>query len=75
MWGRGPRLTIVVSRDDLCLSTPSSLSVRHLPSQERDQWFESANSCGFWRKVRDTLGVARRSDARGSGKVVGLTVN
>jgi hypothetical protein len=36
--------TIVVSRDDLCLMTPSSLSVRDLPSattrglsQERDR--------------------------------------
>ena len=39
---RGPRPTIVVSRDDLCLMTPSSLSVRHLSSATAERPFTRA---------------------------------
>jgi hypothetical protein len=39
---RGPRPTIVVSRDDLCLMTPSSSSVRHLPSAAAERPFARA---------------------------------
>src|SRR6266550_1093570 len=49
-WRAALRPTIVAARGDLCLMTPSSLSVRHLPSitaerrsQERDRWFESGS--------------------------------
>jgi hypothetical protein len=52
-WREAPWPTIVVSREDLCLMTPSSLSVRDLPSAtaataERpfarpDRWFESTS--------------------------------
>ena len=37
-----PRPTIVVSRDDLCLMTPSSLSVRHLLSATAERPFTRA---------------------------------
>ena len=37
-----PRPTIVVSRDDLCLMTPSSLSVRHLSSATAERPFTRA---------------------------------
>jgi hypothetical protein len=47
---RGPRPTIVVSRDDLRLMTHpayrSGISLRQQPrdlSQERDRWFESGS--------------------------------
>ena len=36
-----PRPTIVVSRDDLCLMTPSSLSVGHLPSATAETFRKS----------------------------------
>jgi hypothetical protein len=39
---RGPQPTIVVSRDDLCLMTPSSLWVRHLPSATAERPFARA---------------------------------
>jgi hypothetical protein len=40
--GEAPRPTIVVSRDDLCLVTPSSLSVRNLPSATAVRPFATA---------------------------------
>src|SRR6516162_4266953 len=69
---RGPRPTIVVSRDDLCLMTPSSLSSgisrRQQPrdlSQERDRWFESGS---LQRRVQ-TIGSSAVASER---KLVGL---
>ena len=56
-WREAPRPTIVVSRDDLCLITLSSLSVLDLPLAtaerpfaERDRWFESTS---LQRRVRN----------------------
>src|SRR6516225_7669390 len=42
-----PRPTIVVSRDDLCLMTPSSLSVRHLSSATAERPFTRAGPLGY----------------------------
>src|SRR6516162_1512407 len=39
---QAPRPTIVVSRDDLCLMTPSGLSVRHLSSATAERPFTRA---------------------------------
>src|SRR5262249_61335816 len=41
-WREAPRRTIIVSRGDLCLMTPSSLSVRHLPSATAERPFARA---------------------------------
>ena len=41
-WREAPRPTIVVSRDDLCLMIPSSLSVRHLRSAKPKDPFRRA---------------------------------
>src|SRR6516225_5219587 len=41
-----PRPTIVVSRDDLCLMTPSSLSVRHLSSATAERPYHKSGTDG-----------------------------
>src|SRR6267142_2797344 len=45
-WRGDPRLTTVVSRDDLCLMTPSSLSVRHLRSAKAETPFRKSGTDG-----------------------------
>ena len=44
--GEAPRPTIVASRDDLGLMTPSSLSVRHLPSATAEGPFANSGTDG-----------------------------
>ena len=43
---RGPQPTIVVSRDDLCLTTPSSLSVHRPPFDDSRETFRNRGTDG-----------------------------
>src|SRR6516225_4762332 len=55
---RGPAADIVVSRDHLCLMTPSSLSVRHLSSATAERPFTRA---GPMVRIRFPPAVSQRT--------------